>query len=483
MEINFDRYLDYNAAAPPPAMREIIFLKGTPYEMGRQYGSQAKNMIKRNFCIVASDALKNYSKEEIVQRVKALTADLPVRTPEIHQFYKGIADGAGMSQGDIALINVQLWMSIPYLMCSTIGAKGNATADGKLIAGVNGDVTYNMSGYGVTLVAFPDEGNAFVTLPQLAGQMGSNFAMNEKGLIITFDGGESECEGDKTFGYADFISAMVYVAWKSDAAQEAADRLRALKVAGGWIYLLGDSSGTLMVNEHTYRMDAFRYPGDHGEKDFINAANHFVDEKMRISSIPFEGNKDSYYRYDTERKLLEDGLGSLTLEKMMEILACRDAFIDGKWREAMWGVESSNYSPEMSSPDFRTGTRCFGIAEDKTAYILHGTSDRFNSYIPGSTGKFCKIPLAADMNSVVFAMEDDAVVEVWKAAKRLHEADSVAVQQEEKMDKSREYIWAGKNHGAKAAILEACGRNEEARIEKGCAASCFSYAYITAQMI
>lgn len=483
IEINFEKYLDYDTSIPPPSVREIIFLQGSPYEMGRQYGMQAKDMIKRNFCLVAGDALKNYSEEQIVRRVALLTHEIPGKTPEIDQIYQGIADGAGMSYGDIALINMQLWMSIPYLMCSTVAAKGSATEDGKLIAGVNGDVTYNMSGYGVTLVVFPEDGNSFITLPQLAGQLGSNFAINEKGLIITFDGGESERDGDKNFGYADFISAMVYSVWKSDNAAEALDQLKRIKVAGGWIYLLGDSGGELMINEHTWNKDAVRYPGDNGEKEYINAANHFIIEEMRESSIPFENNKDSYYRYDTERKLLEDNLGNLTLEQMMGILSCRDSFIDGEWRRDMWAVESSAFSPEMSSPGFRTGTRCFGVAEDRIAYILHGTADRYNSFMPESTGTFAKIPLKETIEEVTAAMEEDAVMEVWKAARRLYGRDEVSERQERMMDVARRHIWEGKNIRSKAIIYKAMGREEEARRQMGCAASNFSAAYIKAQII
>ena len=219
-------------------MREVIFVKGTPYEMGKQYGEKTKKMIKRNFCLVAGDALKNYTKEQLIARVELLSKDIAEKAPEIHDWYRGIADGSGMTYGEIALINIQLWVSIPYMMCSQIAATKEATADGKTIAGVNGDITYNMSGYGVTLLAFPDEGNAFVTFPQLCGQMGANFAMNEKGLIATFDGGESELEEDTQFGFADFISALVYATFKCDTAAEAEKTISSLGIqVDGYISL------------------------------------------------------------------------------------------------------------------------------------------------------------------------------------------------------------------------------------------------------
>lgn len=480
--INWDKYLDFDAQTPPPAMREVVFVKGTPYEMGKQYGAQKKEMIKRNFCLVAGDALKNYTKEQIVERVTLLSKDIATKAPDIHEWYKGIADGAEMSYGDIALINIQLWVSIPYMMCSSVAATGDATADGKTIAGVNGDITYNMSGYGITLVAFPSEGNAFVTLPQLAGQLGANFAMNDKGLIITFDGGESEQPEDTKFGFADFISAMVLGVWKNDTAEAANEYLKTLEISGGWIYLMADKTGKMCILEHTSAHDATRYPGDYGEKNYIHAANHFIDPEMRKSSIEYKLNEDSYHRYDTEEKIMSDMLGEMTLDKMMRMMASHDSWIDGEWIRDTWGLEQSWFSPEMHSPDFRTGTRGFGVAEDCDAYILHGSEDPAVSYIPGSTGKYAKIPVRSTPDEVLEGMENDAVMEAWEAAKRIRDKGYSVESDNKLIDMAREHIFAGKNYISKLNLYKTFDE-EEARKHYGYAASEFSYAYVISQLI
>lgn len=68
--------------------------------------------------------------------------------------------------------------------------------------------------------------------------MGANFAMNEKGLIATFDGGESELEEDTQFGFADFISALVYATFKCDTAAEAEKTISSLGIqVDGYISL------------------------------------------------------------------------------------------------------------------------------------------------------------------------------------------------------------------------------------------------------
>ena len=141
--------------------------------------------------------------------------------------------------------------------------------------------------------------------------------MNEKGLIATFDGGESELEEDTQFGFADFISALVYATFKCDTAAEAEKTISSLGIAGGWIYQFADAKKDLRILELTSAHQATRLPGDYGEKNYIHAANHFIDEDMRKSSIDVESNKDSYTRYDTEEKILAEKYGGLTLESMM----------------------------------------------------------------------------------------------------------------------------------------------------------------------
>ena len=486
LKINYDKNLDYDHQVPPPGMREIIFVKGSSYEMGLQYGKYAREMIKRNFCLVAGDALKFFTKDEIAARVELLISEMEEKTPDICAWWKGIADGAGMTYGEVALINLQLWLTIPGMKdtayCSSIAATKSATADGKTIAGVNGDVTFNMSGYGVTVVAFPDKGHSFITLPSLAGQLGGNFAMNEKGLVVTFDGGGLKVKEHRRVGYADFISAMVYVVSNAGTAEEANEIFKSLGVGGGWIFMFADSNKNIMITEHTSLMDHTRYPGDHGEKDYIHAANHYISEGMKDLCAP-AGNEDSWFRYDAEEQLLRKDQGDLTLEKMMDILACKSIYDGEKWSdEHIWEVADSFNTPEMGAPDFRTGTRGFGVTEDATAYVLHGTAYAINSFMPESTGKYCKIPLLGTMNAITRKMEEFAVMETWALSGKLYGISDISDHTMALVDKAKRHVWIGKNYLSNAAVI-ASDNEEDARKYYGLAASEFSYAYITAQLV
>ena len=67
IQINYDTNKDFDALALPPSMHEIIFVKGTPHEMGFQYGQKAKDMIVRNFFVILAQALQHYTREQLEQ--------------------------------------------------------------------------------------------------------------------------------------------------------------------------------------------------------------------------------------------------------------------------------------------------------------------------------------------------------------------------------------------------------------------------------
>lgn len=479
--INWDKYIGYEAEQLPPAIRPILFLHGTHYEMGVQYGKTVSGMIKRNFCLVAGDVLARFSREEVEEKVQMFEAHMAEITPEIKDLWKGIGDGAGLDYWDIAMINFQLRLSYPGLMCSTVGAFGSATKEGEPIIGVNADVTFNMSGYGVTLIIEPDKGHLCIVNAQLAGQTGSNFAMNEKGLVITLTGGEHVRKEDTQFGYADQCSLVTYLAMSCDNADDAQKRFSEMELAGGWIFLFADETGRMMITEHTSAMERIRFPGDHGEKDYLLAANHFLDEEMRVSS-KLVGNEDSYYRFETEKKLIEGADEPLTVKDLMDILGSRDYWDGTAWHFDAWGEETCMNTPEMRAPDFRIGQRCFALPKEKTAYIMQCGEDRFNAFVPEATGQYSKIALGENMLKTVALLEENACHDVWEAGHTLSDGKNTKGSLISLLDQAKASIWRGKNHQANARILQT-NDMVATRDSAEKAANEFQNAYVKAQII
>ena len=217
------------------------------------------------------------------------------------QIWQGIADGAGVSYDEVRLLNVTLRAPA----CSTIYAWGDATKDHQLIGGANADgpwLTGNT--YGCVLIAYPNDGNAFIDSPLAAGTMSAVRGMNSKGLIVLGSGGQASRPQDRGPGYPGFVAAGV-----------CHPALRHRRAGQGHVLLglapwqcqqpqhFADPSGHALVIEQTAAAAAVRTPGQFGEKDYILATNFFETPTMRPANDPNQlqfGDLDDWYRYGTE---------------------------------------------------------------------------------------------------------------------------------------------------------------------------------------
>lgn len=475
VELSWEDNLDWSTEAMPPTLRPVIFVAGSEYEMGLQYGKEASEIIRRNVSLVTSDALAFRKREEIITYLKKLEAIVKTETPELVQWWQGIADGAGIRYGDVVLVNLQLLFSFPP-GCSTISVWGDASKDGKLIVGANADLPWNLSSYGVILIAHPNNGNSFMAIPQLAGQMGSNFVMNEKGLVCTFTAGQASRPEDNAFGYPDNVLALMYLAWKCDNTEQAKALYDKLNLYSGWITHLIDSERNACIIEHTSAVEVVRSPGNWGEKDYILATNHFLDGKMQPAHYE-SGQEDSYARYETEIKQISEGYGNHTVESIMDILGGHD-YWDGKdWEKNVWSLDPNKnciWTPEMRDWRLKSASRCIGVPEDRTAYILQGQVDRLSSFIPNATGHYCKLVLEKTARQVTLSALEEAKKALWQAASALSQGGKSTAEGEVKLNHAKSSVWQGINLLAKARICE--GNSDLERIYFGQAATCFCTA-------
>ena len=481
-ELSWEENMDWSTEASPPSVRPIIFVAGSPYEMGFQYGKEVSGMIRRNVCLAASDALRYLDKAKITERLEKVEAIVAQETPDMIEWWRGIADGAGLLYGDVFLLNVHLLFVFPP-MCSTISVFGSASQNHKLITGASAELPWNLCSYGVILIAYPERGNSFISMPQLAGQMGSNFVMNSKGLACTFTCGEAARPEDQSFGYPDNVAALMYLAWKCDDVEQAKELYSKLNLYSGWVTHLADGNGTVHMIEHTSAVESVRKPGDQGEKDYILATNHFLNETMKPAQYE-SGMEDSYVRYATEEKLIRQRLGDHSVESIMEILSCHDYWDGGEWNKGVWSLDYSAgncmWTPEMRDWRLKSASRCVGVPEDNAVYILQGQTDRWSSFIPDATGKYCKLVLEKSASEVVMTAADDAKMKLWHASKVLSQNEKPSSKSEEYLTLAKKAIWEGMNLQAKAGVNV---DNPEKSMEfYGKAATCFCKAQIYSEL-
>ena len=167
----------------------VLHLKGSPYEMGFQRGSLARDRVQ--LMIQRFDGLLEKAKEEVGLPKFAANLILDITyqlcSPYIPDRYKremeGLADGSG---ADLQVIRRgQVISVITERGCSSFALWGKATADGKLYQGRNFDWVLDAGLEDTAVLALyePDGRNRFACAGY-AGQLGVLSGMNMEGISI-----------------------------------------------------------------------------------------------------------------------------------------------------------------------------------------------------------------------------------------------------------------------------------------------------------
>lgn len=175
----------------------VLFLKGSPSEMGREQGVLLKKQVHQ----ICDHILYGVGVGSSFLRGKWFFGEVEQAEAHIHPYMDvrylaemdAIADASGMDRQEARLANF-----FPELFhCSGFSLYGKATGDGHLY---HGRVLDYLKGVGleqnaVVMVYQPEYGNAWVNLGY-AGFIGSVTAMNEKGISIGEMGGGGYGEWD-----------------------------------------------------------------------------------------------------------------------------------------------------------------------------------------------------------------------------------------------------------------------------------------------
>jgi len=183
-------------------MKEIN-LTGSFHEMGVQYGKECKKEIKtfaKMAYIMASLAKKpgsqlfnpnlwyfiptylTYRKEKNKWQTQAKKYEKEIIKyhPDAIEFMQGIAKGSNIPYIDILSLNIA---TENVITCSIWGASGKSTKNNEPFIGMNSDEEPMTQKFEVFLNFKPDKGYNY-KVTALAGWVGYNHGMNEKGLAI-----------------------------------------------------------------------------------------------------------------------------------------------------------------------------------------------------------------------------------------------------------------------------------------------------------
>lgn len=479
-------------ASPPPDVRPVVVVSGSPYQMGFQYGQQARELIARDAVKIKADTLPIWgSWDAVVQRMNEFEAAITVKEPEVPEMWHGLADGSGLSYDDIRLVNLSLELVImppsqAGSQCSHISVWGRATRNHEVIAGANTDQAWDAGNYTVVLVAFPANGNSFITTPPNAGELAGGFGMNDKGLVSLGSGGQGARPEDSAVGCNNMATRM-HILMTCDTAAQAKDMFMDINPDSAENAQFIDKTGDAHVVEHTPAVQVARRAGDFGERDFLVATNGFLAKQMQPAMYPGKWNGGWYDwlpRQLTYTKMIREASGGITVNKVMAFMASHDYWDGKKWHRDVWSLKPdidsrSCWSPEMHDAWYHTLMRGIAVPGSLTAYVMQGETDVHASIVPGATGKFSKLVLGEDAAATAAAAKNDAEVEVWYAAKAFSHDGLRSPAGERKLDDAKKALWEGINIEAEAGLATA-GQDLAVSLY-GRALTCFCKAQCYAQ--
>jgi hypothetical protein len=287
-----------------PEVTPVIILQGSDYQMGYQYAQQLVQVF--GAWILENKAGKSFSDQQKKQ-LRLWEDEHRKYTPWLLDFVKGWVQGANevgvsMSYEDV----LYLWIGdrapstdfltqedlpqIPPLACSGVAAWGRATPDGKLVTGSSGD--HDLS-YQVIIVAYPENGNAFIysafgATGAIAGAGDLWFfghpAMNSKGVAYVHHGGGPKfVEPKQYWGYGVRRAAsVVHIMKFADSAKEALEIELAMPIGDVGSGDQGTVGGFYADDNYGYVIEgrkdpvAIREAGLMGETDFLYANNSAI---------------------------------------------------------------------------------------------------------------------------------------------------------------------------------------------------------------
>jgi isopenicillin-N N-acyltransferase-like protein len=233
----------------------VLYVGGTPYEMGYEHGRLLGREVKATIRDVMKGARKFLPKplrqsmllgreddyaiiNELLDRAWARMA--PYTPPEDLEEMRGLADGSG-----IPLQVIQRMHAIPDLgetSCSALVAKGAATRDGHVyqLRILDYGANFNLQRRPLITVYRPNGANAFVNIGWI-GFVGVVSGVNEKGVALS-EMGFGDPPGETLAGMP-MPFLLKQVLRYADTAEQGAAIIRAAPRTNSYVYFLGDRNG------------------------------------------------------------------------------------------------------------------------------------------------------------------------------------------------------------------------------------------------
>ena len=293
---------------------ELIECSGTPYEIGKQYGTACHGSLVTSINAMVAEYSKsqNASKQDMIAVVKKYVPLVEQFDPELIDMLKGQSDGAGVTFEEVFLLRCCFEMTFYYehmkTLCTSFAVTGRVTRGGKTIIGQNYDYSP-----GNPLDMVKTKRADGIKQLSLVLHGAAELTLNSAGIGMVLNVVVSPIKEQR------LVVPSLCIIPKAMRQERIGDALGVFCTAGRSLmhYCLASKEGDIISFEG--------YPDDFSvlppERDMLVHANHYHTERFKKGELVYMGCPCSYIREPRLRHLIETHYGDITVEMMMKFMS------------------------------------------------------------------------------------------------------------------------------------------------------------------
>lgn len=159
-----------------------VEVAGSAFEMGKQHGAQAAEMIQRYLLLIERQT--QMPRAVLCQNALRFVPLIEAFNPAYMEEVRGLAEGAGLSFAEAMLCQARAEAAYQYDEgCTAFALTGAATLGGQTLAGQNQDLQPEYSDVAIVLHVKPNDGRPRAVMFTFAGQLGYS-GLNAAGVAL-----------------------------------------------------------------------------------------------------------------------------------------------------------------------------------------------------------------------------------------------------------------------------------------------------------
>lgn len=289
----------------------IFTAAGTPHDLGRQHGEQARELI-RDFLAFLEQSL-NLSRETLARRALAFRDLLQRHCPHLLEEVAGLAEGAAISFPEALALQLRGELAqVADGACTTFVIAPEGTACRETLIGQNSDTPAEIERLAYVLRLAPRD-RPEILMWTFGGMLGYH-GVNRLGVAHF----ANSLGGGPPWRFALSHYPLKRLMLECRSVAEVVSLLGRVPVCSNGNYVVCDGMGNILDVELT---SAGPYVIDAGGAGFIAHSNHFLCAPHACPENFERSLADSFPRLERMRQLIRDKFGAITIDDVRSFLS------------------------------------------------------------------------------------------------------------------------------------------------------------------